>query len=93
MWLKQEWKILNIYELLNEDNNSQIDLQERIKNANNIYSMLQKFFKNENISKKLKLRLKNTIIDKMLTYASETWTLTKRERESNWMFLKGKCME
>jgi len=81
--LKQEWKILNIYELLNEDNNSQIDLQERIKNANNIYSMLQKFFKNENISKKLKLRLKNTIIDKMLTYASETWTLTKRERESN----------
>jgi len=45
--------------------------------------MLQKFFKNENISKKLKLRLKNTIIDKMLTYASETWTLTKRERESN----------
>jgi len=25
----------------------------------------------------LKLRLKNTIIDKVLTYASETWTLTK----------------
>ena len=32
--------------------------------------------------KKLKLRLKNTIIDKTLTYASETWILTKRERES-----------
>ena len=43
--------------------------------------MLQKFFKNGNISKKLKLRLKNTIIDKILTYASETWTLTKRERK------------
>ena len=27
---------------------------------------------------KLKLRLKNTVIDKMLTCASETWTLTKR---------------
>ena len=79
--MKQEWKILNIYELLNEDNNSQIDLQERIKNANNIYSMLQKFFKNENISKKLKLRLKNTIIDRVLTYASETGTLTKRDRK------------
>jgi hypothetical protein len=25
------------------------------------------------------LRLKNTIIDKTLTYASETWTLTKRD--------------
>src|SRR5215510_14034835 len=43
--------------------------------------MLQKFFKNENISRKLKLRLKNTIIDKTLTYASVTWILTKRERK------------
>jgi len=38
------------------------------------------FFRNKNISKKLKLRLKNTPIDKTLTYASETWTLTKRDR-------------
>ena len=43
--------------------------------------MLQKFFKNKNISKKLKLRLKNTIIDKTLTYASETWTLTKTDKK------------
>jgi hypothetical protein len=27
------------------------------------------------------LRLKNTIIDKTLTYASETWTLTERDRK------------
>jgi hypothetical protein len=27
------------------------------------------------------LRPKNTIIDKVLTYASETWTLTKRDRK------------
>jgi hypothetical protein len=27
------------------------------------------------------LRLKNTIIDKTLTYASATWTLTKRDRK------------
>jgi hypothetical protein len=43
--------------------------------------VLQKFFKNKNISKKPKLRPKNTIIDKVLTYASETWTLTKRDRK------------
>jgi len=67
--------------ICNEDNNNQIDLQERIKNANKTYFMLQKFFKNKNISKKLKLRLKNTIIDKTLTYASKTWTLTKRDRK------------
>ena len=33
--------------------------------------MLQKLKKKEHISKKLKLRLKNTTIDKMLTYASK----------------------
>jgi len=75
----ENFKYLGV--ILNEDNNNQIDLQETIKNANKTYSMLQKFFKNKNISKKLKLRLKNTTIDKMLTYASETWTLTERDRK------------
>ena len=42
--------------------------------------MLQKKCLNKNISKKLKLRIKNTIIDKTLTYASENWTLTKRDK-------------
>ena len=51
--------------------------------------MLQKFFRDRNKYKKLKLRLKNTIIDK--TYASETWILTKRDRKQT--FLKGKCIE
>ena len=39
------------------------------------------FLKNKNLSKKLKLRAKNTTTDKTLTYASETWTLTKRDRK------------
>jgi hypothetical protein len=78
-----------LWALLNEDNNNQI---ERIKNANKTYFMLQNFFKNKNISKKLKLRLKNTIIDKTLIYASETWTLTKRDKKQL-IFLKGKCIE
>ena len=39
-----------------------------------------KFFKNKNISEKLKLSLKNITIDSTLTYASENWTLTKRDR-------------
>ena len=75
----ENFKYLGV--ILNKNNNTQIDLQERIKNANKIYFMLQKVFKNTNKSKKLKLRLKNTIIDKTLTYALETWTLTKRDRK------------
>jgi hypothetical protein len=50
-------------------------------NANKTYFMLQKFFKNKNVSKKVKLRPKNTIRDKTLTHAAETWTLTKRDRK------------
>jgi hypothetical protein len=74
----ENFKYLGV--ILNEDNNHQIYLQERIKNPNKTYEyfMLQIFFKN-NISKKLKLILKNTIIHKTLTYASETSTLTNRD--------------
>jgi hypothetical protein len=43
--------------------------------------MIQEIFKNKNISKKLKSKLKNRIIDKMLTYSSETWILTKGDRK------------
>jgi hypothetical protein len=43
--------------------------------------MYTKTFKNKNTSKKLKLGLNNTIIDKTLTYASETWILKKRDRK------------
>jgi hypothetical protein len=42
--------------------------------------VLQKIFRNKNISNKLKVRLKNTIIDKTLAYASETWILTQTDR-------------
>jgi hypothetical protein len=53
--------------------------------------MLQKFLKNETISKKLKLVLKNTIIDKMLTYASETWILTKGDIKQMNVFERKVC--
>jgi len=62
--------------ILNADNKHQTDFQEKIRNANKTYLMLQKFFRIKNVSKKLKLRLKSTIINKTLTYASETWILT-----------------
>ena len=67
--------------ILNKDNKHQIDLQEKIKTANRTYFMLQKCFRNKSVSRKLRLRLNNTIIDKSLTYTSETWILTKRDRK------------
>jgi len=85
----ENFKYLGV--VLNEDNNDQIYLRERINNANKTYLMLQKFFKNKNLSKKLKLRLKNTVIDKTLTYASETWTLTKIDRKQLNIFERKVC--
>jgi len=46
----ENFKYLGV--ILCEDNNYQIVVQERIKNANKAYLMLQKFFRNKNISKK-----------------------------------------
>jgi hypothetical protein len=40
-----------------------------------------RIFKNKNISKKLKLRLKNTTIERMLTHASETGTITREIKQ------------
>jgi hypothetical protein len=45
------------------------------------YFTLQIISKIKTYLKKLKLILKNTIIDKTLTYASETSTLTKRDKK------------
>jgi len=44
------------------------------------------------MSRKLQFTLQNTIKDKMLTYASETGTLTKRDKKQLNIF-KGKCIE
>ena len=85
----ENFKYLGV--ILNEGNSCQIDLQERIQNANKTYFMLQKFFKNKNISKKLKLGRKNTIIDKTWTCASETWLLTKRDRKQMNIFERKMC--
>jgi hypothetical protein len=48
--------------------------------------MLQNFFSNKNIYKKLKLRLKNTLIEKTLMYASEMWILTERDKKKITIF-------
>ena len=75
----ENFKYLGI--ILNEANNNQTDLQERIKNANKTYFMLQTFFKNKNISKKLQLTLKNITIDKTLVCMRNLDTNKERKRK------------
>ena len=87
----ENFKYLGV--ILNADKNNQTDLQERIKNDNKTYFVLQNSFKNKNISKKLKLRLKSRTTDKTLACASETGTLKKRGRKQLNIFEKKKCIE
>jgi hypothetical protein len=67
--------------ILNEGKNHQIHLQGRIKYANKTHFMSQFFLKNNKISEKLKMVLKNTTTAKMLTNVSEISILTKRDRK------------
>jgi hypothetical protein len=50
--------------------------------------MLENFLAIKIHKKKLKLRLKNRIIDKTLICASETWILTKRDRKQINIFVR-----
>ena len=74
----ENFKYLGV--ILNEDYNNQIDLQERKKNANKTYFMLQNLFKNRNI-KETEIETKEHNNRQKSAYASETWTLTKRDRK------------
>jgi hypothetical protein len=62
-----------------------------MKYANKTYFMLQIFSKVKTDLEKLKFILKNTIIDKSLTYTSETSTLTKRDRKQLNIFEEKVC--
>jgi hypothetical protein len=50
--------------------------------------MLQNIFKSKNISKNTKICIKNLVINKILSYGAESWSLTKKE-----MSLKEKYTE
>jgi hypothetical protein len=66
--------------IINDNNKKDFEIQERIKNANKAYFMLQNIFKSKNIPKNTKIRIKNSVINKILSYGSELWSLTKKER-------------
>jgi len=80
-----------LWVILNEDNNNKIDLQERLKNANKIYFMLQKFCVN--------IRIRNWDINKERKKAIERfWKESVRRilgpvydnEKENWTILNNK---
>ena len=65
--------------LITSKNNVSDEIGKRISAANRCYFGLQKQLKSRIISRKAKTKIYKTLIRPVLTYAAETWTLTKAD--------------
>ena len=57
------------------------EISSRIMRANRNVQALNKLLRNKNISRGAKLKTYKTVIRPILTYASETWVITKMEQD------------
>jgi hypothetical protein len=64
--------------ILNE-NQMQFEIAERIRKENRAYYANAKFLKSELLERSTKMRIYLTLIRLVVTYASETWTLTEKD--------------
>ena len=62
---------------ITENNEILAEIKERITAGNKAYYSSYNMLKNKNISRKTKKNIYKTIIRPVVTYGSETWTLTK----------------
>lgn len=72
----QEFKYLGATITL--DNNMTKEINNRIQSANRCCFALQKIIRSKNVSRTTKLRIYHSIIRPIMTYACETWTMTKQ---------------
>jgi hypothetical protein len=54
------------------------DVASRIKKANGVFVQLYPIWRNNNLSKGVKIRLFNTDVKSILLYACETWKTTNQ---------------
>ena len=62
---------------MTSNNNITLEISNRLMSANKAYFGLINHFKSRLLSRKTKIILYKTLIRSVLTYASETWILTK----------------
>jgi hypothetical protein len=75
--------------ILNADNKMNIEITERIAKGNKAYYASAKLIKSKFLKKKPKMKIYKTMIRPVVTYLSETWTLTAKMK-TTYAFLKGK---
>jgi hypothetical protein len=71
---------------ITRDNDEYIEIQRRLKLANKAYFSLLAVMRCKDIHKKTKVMLYKTLIRTVLTYRSETWTLSKKSENAHKCF-------
>lgn len=65
--------------MINEQNQREVEIKVRIQNANKVYYSLQFLLGSKFLTRNTKLKIYNTVIRPVLSYGSESWSLTKKE--------------
>jgi hypothetical protein len=68
--------------MVNTNNTIEDERKERISAGNKAYFAHKMLFMSMTLSKKSKLKLYNSVIRPILSYASETWVLEKQIKEN-----------
>jgi hypothetical protein len=68
--------------VVNTNNTIEEEIKERISVGNKAYFAHKMLFMSKALSKKSKLKLYNSVIRPVVTYASETWVLKKQIKEN-----------
>ena len=72
--------------ILNADNKMNIEITDRIAKGNKAYYANAKLIKSKFLKKNNKLKIYKTIIRPVVTYSSETWTLTAKDENNLHIF-------
>jgi len=73
---------------LNEDNKMNLEIAERIVKGNKVYFANAKLIKSKFLKKNTKMKIYKTMIRPVVTYSSETWTLTAKDENNLCIFEK-----
>jgi hypothetical protein len=68
--------------ILNADNKMNIEIAERIAKGNTAYYANAKLIKSKFLKIKTKMKIYKAIIRPVVTYSSETWTLTAKDENN-----------
>ena len=74
--------------ILNADNKMNIEIAERIAKGNKAYYANAKLIKSKFLTKNTKMKIYKTMIRPVVTYSSETWTLTAKDENNLRIFEK-----